>query len=186
MRYLWSCSMNLQKYRFWLAIRIKPVRTKNRKRETAHWCKKNFLEPGNTSQNWLNQNKIILSNSEGIIFSIGRKTDFTRWMVLLVSFTSGWCCWCRNTSLYFWNLRKILRLLIPINPIFEKIIFDPYVHLWGNGQGTKNVFKHILQTFATKWTFPSLTVVLIPISAHPTVQYTLEVEMYWCKKFYSI
>jgi hypothetical protein len=36
-----------------------------------------------------------------------------------------------------------------------------------NGQGTKNVFKHILQTFTTKRTFPSLTVVLIPISTHP-------------------
>jgi hypothetical protein len=42
------------------------------------------------------------------------------------------------------------------------------VHLSGSGQWTINVFKHILQTFATKWTFPSLTVVLIPISTHPT------------------
>jgi hypothetical protein len=36
--------------------------------------------------------------------------------------------------------------------------------------GPKTFFKHILQTFATKWTFPSLTVVLIPISTHPTMQ----------------
>jgi hypothetical protein len=43
-----------------------------------------------------------------------------------------------------------------------------YINLWGSDQGTKNVFKHILQTFATKWTFPSLTVILIPISTHPT------------------
>jgi hypothetical protein len=53
--------------------------------------------------------------------------------------------------------------------------FDPYVlhgpksvHLCGSSQWTKSVFKHILQTFVTKWTFPSLTVVLIPISTHPS------------------
>jgi hypothetical protein len=33
--------------------------------------------------------------------------------------------------------------------------------------GPKNVFGHILQTFATKITFLSLTVVLIPKSTHP-------------------
>jgi hypothetical protein len=96
-------------------------------------------------------------------------------LILIYAF---WVHFVTNTSLYFWTLRKILRLLIPINPTVycEKLIFDPYVlhgpksvHLWGSGQGTKNVFKHILQTFATKWTFPSLTVVLIPISTHPNV-----------------
>jgi hypothetical protein len=89
---------------------------------------------------------------------------------------SFWVHFVTNTSLYFWSLCKILRLLIPINPILWKNNFDPYVlhgpksvHLWGSGQGTKHVFKHILLTFTTKWTIPSLTVVLIPISTHPNV-----------------
>jgi hypothetical protein len=97
---------------------------------------------------------------------------------------SFWVHFVTNTSLYFWNLRKILRLLIPINPTVycEKIIFDPYVHLWGSVQGTKNVFKHILQTFATKWTISSLTVVLIPRSTHPIahcVANVFHVETTW-------
>jgi hypothetical protein len=87
---------------------------------------------------------------------------------------SFWVHFVTNTSLYFW---KILLSFDTHKPyIVKKIIFDPYVlhgpnsvHLWGSGQGTKNVFKHILQTFATKWIFPSLTVVLIPISTHPSV-----------------
>jgi hypothetical protein len=35
-----------------------------------------------------------------------------------------------NTSLYFWNLRKILRLLIPINPILWKNHFWAICTAW--------------------------------------------------------
>jgi hypothetical protein len=45
---------------------------------------------------------------------------------------------------FFFNLRKILRILIPINLILQKI--DPFV-MYGNISVPYNYFKHIFQTF---------------------------------------
>jgi hypothetical protein len=48
-------------------------------------------------------------------------------LILIYSF---WVHFVRNTSLYFWNLRKILRLLIPINPTY--IVKNSFLtHMYG-------------------------------------------------------
>jgi hypothetical protein len=108
-----------------------------------------------------------------------------------ICFTTRGGFLCSKANLYSWFtcFRGILSLIqvyifgiyvkfcVFWYPYCEKIIFDPYVlhgpksvHLCGSSQWTKHDFKHILQTFVTKWTFPSLTVVLIPISTHRSIQ----------------
>jgi hypothetical protein len=79
-------------------------------------------------------------------------------------------------SLYFWNISNILRLLIPIKPIF-----DPYVlhaskrnDICDKGRLIfKTFFCYFPYFFLWKTIYVHLIFALVPTSTHPTV-YTVQ------------